>query len=118
MKFRLVEDCRNTWPIHALCRVMGVSTAGYYAWRSRPDSKRAAEDRTLLADIRQVHSASGNRYGSPRIHAALAAQGRKVGRGGVEGLMRRYGVRGLVAQPRRVQTPDSRHTFPVAPNLL
>jgi putative transposase len=118
MKFRLVEDCRNTWPIHTLCHVMGVSTAGYYAWRSRPDSKRAAEDRTLLADIRQVHSASGNRYGSPRIHAALRAQGRKVGRGRVERLMRRYGVRGLVAQRRRVQTTDSRHTFPVAPNLL
>ena len=118
MKFRVVEDCRDAWPVQALCRVLGVSTAGYYAWRSRPEGKRAVEDRALLADIRQAHADSGGRYGSPRVHAALRAHGRWVGRGRVERLMRRHGVRGLVAQRRRVQTTDSRHAFPVAPNLL
>jgi putative transposase len=118
MKFRVVEDCRNAWPVQQLCRVLGVSTAGYYAWRSRPESKRAVEDRALLDDIRQTHANSGGRYGSPRVHAALRAHGRKAGRGRVEHLMRRHGVRGLVAQRRRVQTTDSRHAFPVAPNLL
>ena len=118
MRFCVVEDCRDAWPVQALCRVLGVSTAGYYAWRSRPDSKRAVEDRALLADIRQAHAESGGRYGSPRVHAALRAHGRKAGRGRVERLMRHHGVRGLVAQRRRVQTTDSRHPFPVAPNLL
>ena len=118
MRFRVVEDCRGGWPVQALCRALGISTAGYYAWRSRPDSKRAVEDRALLADIRQAHADSGGRYGSPRVHAALRAHGRKVGRGRVERLMRRHSVRGLVAQRRRVQTTDSRHAFPVAPNLL
>lgn len=118
MKFRVVEDCRDTWAVQPLCRVLGISTAGYYAWRSRPDSRRAIEDCALLADIRQAHANSGGRYGSPRVHATLRAQGRKVGRGRVERLMRRHGVRGLVAQRRRVQTTDSRHAFPVAPNLL
>jgi len=118
MKFRVVEDCRDDWPVQALCRVLGVSTAGYYAWRSRPESKRAAANRALLDDIRQVHGASGGRYGSPRVHAALRAGGRRVGRGRIERLMRHHGVRGLIAQRRRVQTTDSRHAFPVAPNLL
>jgi len=118
MRFRVIEDCRGTWPVHELCRVLGLSTAGYYAWRSRPESKRAAEDRTLLDDIRRAHEGSGGRYGSPRVHATLRAHGRKVGRGRVERLMRRHGVRGPIAQRQRVQTTDSRHAFPVAPNLL
>lgn len=118
MKFRVVEDCRDAWPVQALCRALGLSTAGYYARRSRPESRRAVEDRALLADIRQAHASSGGRHGSPRVHAALRAHGRRVGRGRVERLMRRHGVRGLVAQRRRVQTTNNRHAFPVAPNLL
>ena len=118
MRFRVVEDCRSTWPVHELCRVLDLSTAGYYAWRSRPESKRASEERALLDDIRRAHEGSGGRYGSPRVHAALRAQGRQVGRGRIERLMRQHGVRGLVARPRQVQTTDSRHAFPVAPNLL
>ena len=118
MKFCVVEDCRDAWPVQALCRVLGISTAGYYAWRSRPDSKHAVEDRALLVDIRQAHADSGGRYGSPRVHAALRAHGRKAGRGRIERLMRRHGVRGLVTRRRRVQTTNSRHAFAVAPNLL
>lgn len=90
-------------------------------WRSHlrgPESKRAAENRALLDDIWRAHEGSGGRYGSPRVHAALRAHGRQVGRDRIERLMRRHGVRGLVARRQRVQTTDSRHAFPVAPNLL
>ena len=123
----MVEDCRGTWPVHELCRVLGLSTAGCYAWRSRrngaaicagPKARRAAEDRALLDDIRWAHEGGGGRYGSPRVHAALRAHGRQVGRGRIERLMRRRGVRGLVARRRQVQTTDSSPPFPVAPNLL
>jgi putative transposase len=114
----MVEDCRDLWPVQALCRALGISTAGYYAWRARPDSKRAIDDHALLSDIRQVHANSGGRYGSPRVHATLRAYGRKAGRGRIERLMRRHGVRGLVVPRRRMQTTDSRHAFPIAPNLL
>ena len=55
MRFRVVEDCRGAWPVHELCRVLSLSTAGTHAWRSRPESKRAAEDRALLDDIRRAH---------------------------------------------------------------
>ena len=118
MRFRIIEDHRGCWPVPLMCRVFRVSVAGYYAWRKRPESQHAAEDRALLDDIRQVHAASQGRYGSPRVHAALRAKGKKAGRGRVERLMRRHGVRGLVARPRRVRTTNSRHAFPVAPNLL
>ena len=65
-----------------------------------------------------MHADSGGRYGSPRVHAALRAHGKKAGRGHIERLMRRHGIRGLVTPRRRVQTTDSRHRFPIAPNLL
>src|SRR5712671_2371786 len=58
------------------------------------------------------------RYGSPRVHAELRAQGRGVSRGRVERLMRHHGIRAITARPRRVRTTDSRHDFPIAPNLL
>src|SRR4030088_2203369 len=58
------------------------------------------------------------RYGSPRVHAELRAQGRGVSRGRIERLMRRHGIRAIMARPRRVRTTDSRHEFPIAPNLL
>ena len=118
MRFRVIEEHRGCWPVSVMCRVFRVSEAGYYAWRSRPNSKRAVGNRALLDDIRAVHAASQGRYGSPRVHAALRAQGRRVGRGRVERLMRVHGVRGLMARPRRVCTTNSRHAFPVAPNLL
>jgi putative transposase len=117
MKRRVVDDCRNVWPVQPLCRGLGVSTAGDYAWRSRPESKRAVEDRALLDDRRQTHANSGGRYGSPRVHGALRAH-RRLAVAGFEHLMRRDGVRGLGAPRRRVQTIDSRHAFPVAPNRL
>jgi len=101
-----------------MCRVFQVSVAGFYAWRVRSESRRAAENRVLLDDITATHAASQGRYGSPRVHAALRARGKGAGRGRIERLMRIHGVRGLVARPRRVCTTNSRHPFPIAPNLL
>lgn len=112
MKFKVIEEHRGCWPVSLMYRVFRVSVAGFYAWRKWPESERAAENRALPDDIREVHAASQGRYGSPRVHAAMRAQGRQVGRGRVERLMRAHGVRGLVAQPRRVCTTNSSHTFP------
>lgn len=61
MRFEHINRHRGCWPVRAMCRVFRVSAAGYYAWRSRPDSKRMVEDRALLADIRQAHADSGGR---------------------------------------------------------
>jgi putative transposase len=118
MRFRFIEDRRVDYPVRIMCEVLDVSRAGYYAWRSRPESARSAENRELLADIQQIHSDNRGRYGSPRIHVELKAQGRGVSRGRVERLMRRHGIHAIMARPRRARTTDSRHGHPIALNLI
>jgi putative transposase len=118
MRFRFIEDRRTDYPVRILCDVLGVSPAGYYAWRARPESRRSAANRDLVDDIKRVHRDAYGRYGSPRIHIELKAQGRGVSRGRIERLMRRHGIRAIMARPRRVRTTDSRHDLPIAPNLL
>jgi putative transposase len=118
MRFRFIEDRRADYPVRILCDVLEVSPAGYYAWRSRPESRRSTANRQLVNDIKRVHRDAYGRYGSPRIHIELKAQGRGVSRGRVERLMRRHGIRAIMARPRWVRTTDSRHEFPIASNLL
>ena len=118
MRFRFIEDRRADYPVSIMCDVLGVSPAGYYAWRARPESRRSAANRELVDDIRRVHRDTSGRYGSPRIHAELRAQGSGVSRGRIERLMHRHGIRAIMARPRRVRTTDSRHDFPIAANLI
>jgi putative transposase len=116
--FGFVDEHRRRWPVRVMCRVLGLSASGYYAWRSRGESPRSALNGLLLADICAIHADSGGTYGSPRVHAMLRIRGRCVGRHRVARLMRRSGLRGLAALPRRMRTTDSRHDYPVAPNCL
>ena len=118
MKFRLIEDQREAFPVRVLCDVMGVSPAGYYAWRGRPESPREAANRALLTEIRRLHLAHRGRYGAPRIHAALRGLGHAASRGRIERLMRRQGIRAVTPQRFRPCTTDSRHNWPIAPNRL
>ena len=118
MSFRFIEDHRDAYPVRMLCTVLEVSPAGYYAWRSREPSARSVANRELVAAIRHVHRASGGRYGSPRVHAELLAQGRGTSRGRIERLMRRHGICAIMAPARRARTTDSRHALPIAPNLV
>ncbi len=104
--------------IRVMCAVLGLSASGYYAWRGRPESRRCVANRELTEDIRLIHAESSGCYGSPRVHAALRRLGRRIGRSRVERLMRRAGLRGLAALPRRVRTTNSRHGYPIAPNRL
>ena len=78
MRFRFIDEHRQTFPVRVLCKVLKVSPAGYYAWRGRPESGRTTANRELLGEIRRVHEASRGRYGSPRVHAALRAEGGTV----------------------------------------
>jgi transposase InsO family protein len=118
MRFRFIEDHRQEHPVRLMCRVLGVSPSGYHAWRGRPESARATANRALLAGIRRLHAQHRGRYGSPRIHAALRAEGGTASRGRVERLMRRHGIRGVAARRSRPVTAGSRHGLPVAPDLL
>jgi transposase InsO family protein len=118
MSFNFIRDHAGRWPIRLMCRVLEVSPSGYYAWRNRPESARARANRALLGDVRRLHAEHQARYGSPRMHAALRAEGRTPSRGRVERLMRRHGIRALAGRRFRPCTTDSRHYLPVAPNLL
>lgn len=118
MRFAFIHSNRAIWPVRMMCQMLGMSASGYYAWRDRPECQRSKANHLLLEDIRQVHSQSSGCYGAPRVHAALRRRGRRVGRSRIERLMRRAGLRGLAALPRRTRTTDSRHHYPIAPNRL
>ena len=118
MSFRFIRDHAGRWPVRLMCRVLKVSASGYYAWCSRPESSRSRANRALLADVRRLHAEHHGRYGSPRMHAALRAEGRTASRGRVARLMRRHGIRALAGRRFRPCTTDSRHYLPIAPNLL
>lgn len=78
-----------------MCRVLEVSTSGYYAWRKRKPSKRTREDQVLTEEIRKIHKRSKGTYGAPRIHAELADQEVYVGRKRVARLMRAADLQGI-----------------------
>ena len=68
------------YPVATQCRLLDVSTSGYYAWQRRGTSARAEADRELLSMIQAIHASSHGTYGAPRIHAELGARGVCVGR--------------------------------------
>ena len=117
MKFAFITEKKVAFPIAVLCRVLAVSASGYYASLVRSVSRHARRDEELLKHVRTSHHTSKKRYGSPRVHADLKASGKKVGRKRVARLMQKDG---LVAITRRRfrKTTDSKHDFPIAPNLL
>ena len=82
------------FPIATMARVLGVSKAGFYAWRQRPPSSHAVADATLLKRIRTVHASSRQTYGAPRVHADLRGRGERHGRKRIARLMREAGLVG------------------------
>ena len=118
MRFRLIEDQRDVWPVRVMCDALSVSPSGFYAWRSRPESPRKMANRELLVEIRRVHAQHRERYGAPRIHAELRAEGYGASRKRVARLMRQHGIRARAPRRYRVCTTDSKHSLPVALNLL
>ncbi len=86
MRFAFIDVERATWPVTVLCRSLLVSTAGFYAWRDRPEASHDAEDRHLGALVWEAHKRSRETYGSPRVHAALRANGAEPPRPRLHGL--------------------------------
>ncbi len=105
------------YPVALMCRVLGVSRSGYYAWLRRSPSRREVENRELAVHIRKVYRLSRGTYGSHRIRAELQARGFRVGRHRVARLMRLEGLQGRRKRRYR-STTDSSHGQKVAPNLL
>jgi putative transposase len=115
--FRFIDAEKASYPVTALCRMLGVSKSGYYAWRSRPPSERRRRDALLIEKIRQIHSRSRETYGYPRVHAELRSLGVKCGRRRVARLMRAEGLWGRVRGKKRRTTRGDPRAAP-APDLL
>jgi transposase InsO family protein len=117
MTFRFIEEHRPQWPVRLLCQTLEVSPAGFYAWRQRPRSAQQQRRDALVVEIRAIHAEVKARYGSPRIHAELAARGQDCCVHTVAKLMREGGIAAKTARKFRCTT-DSNHGLPVAENLL
>jgi len=100
-----------------LCTLYGVTRAGYYAWRRRPVSRHAAQDRELERRIQRLFQQHRGAYGSPRIHRALRAMGWAVSRRRVARLMRTAGLRARVVQIYRAN-PRLHRFYGQHPNRL
>ena len=117
MRFAFIAVEKARHPLTLLCRCLGVTRSGFYAWASRPPAARAQQDQRLRVLVRASFAASGGRYGSPRIQADLDAHGAHVSRKRVVRLMQAEGLRAR-GRRRRAGTTDSTHTDPIAANVL
>ncbi len=117
MKFAFISEEKVAFPIAVLCRLLDVSPSGFYATQGRPKSPHTLRDEALSERVAAAHVASNRRYGSPRVHAELKAAGQRVGRKRVARLMREKAL--VARKTRRFRTTtDSKHRFPIAPNVL
>ena len=118
MKFAFIATHRGIWPAGWLCEALGVSRAGFYAWRTRSPSARTRANNQLLTRVRASFLASDRTYGARRVWHDLLADGVSCGRHRIERLMRQAALR---ARPRRRRVPSDtgvRGTNAVAPNVL
>jgi transposase InsO family protein len=117
MKFQFIADHRGTFKVGRMCKLLNVSRSGFHAWFQRPESPRKRENRALEAKIRVLHAASHGIYGAPRIHQDLTDDGIRCGKNRVARIMRKAGIRSRTKKKFKATT-NSKHNFPVAPNLL
>ena len=92
MKFSFIDAERGTLSVSALCRELRVSRSGFYAWQKRPVPRREERNEALVKEIREVHSNSRGRYGSPRVYKTLRRRGIACGRNRVARLMQLYSI--------------------------
>jgi transposase InsO family protein len=118
MKFSFARDHQEEFPVVATCRALGVSASGYYRWLKEPIGKRERRSEELAEAIERVHAANRGVYGSPRVHQALLQDGRRVCRNTVAKVMKSRGIKARTHRRFRVRTTDSRHTYPIAGNVL
>ena len=117
MRYAFILVSEVAFPVAAMCRVLEVSTSGFYDWKAQPISARSERSATLRSKVRDLFEKSLRRYGSPRIHAELRAEGHRVSGKTVAAIMR---AEGLVARPKKRfrATTDSKHDDPIAPNIV
>jgi putative transposase len=119
-KFAFVSAERGAHAVAMLCRIVGVSVSGFYAWlHAIPTVQARAEaEAELRGHIGRIFAARRRVYGSPRVHAELRREGRRHSRRRIARLMHEMGLAANQGQHRTPWTTDSRHDHPIAPNRL
>jgi putative transposase len=115
--FEFIQAEKAHHHVRTLCRLLGVSRSGFYAWSSRPPSRHDVEDERLSRSIRRIHESSRRTYGAPRIHAELVFDGVAISRKRVARLMRQAQLSGL-HRPRRTRTTLRGLDLAPAPDLV
>jgi len=95
MKYAFINEQRHHHSVPRLCEVIGVSRSGYYDWKNRKPSVRAQTNQRLWEKIQNLYTQHHERYGSPRLHAALRRMGEDVSKGRVERLMKQHGLQAI-----------------------
>jgi putative transposase len=121
MKYAFIQRNRLVWPISVQCRVLLVSVSGYHEHLARGAGiaqRRHLSKEALLVHVSAVYAENRGAYGWPRIWRQLRAQGIRVGKQRVQRLMQKHGIQARGKRRFRVVTTDSKHGFPLAPNVL
>lgn len=117
MKYAMIRDNKAFFEMKMMCRVLSVSRSGYYSWEHEPESSRAQDNKKLATTIKAIYDDEKQQVGSLRITKRLQHLGHTVGKNRVALIMRKNGWRAKGAKKFKATT-NSRHTLPVADNLL
>ena len=117
MRYQFIDAHKKTWPIRLMCKVMDVSSSGYYEWRRRPESAQELSNRKLDEEIGKVYGEHKQRYGVPRVTEELKERGLQCSENRIARRMQKLGLKGIQAKKFK-RTTDSNHDKPVAPDLI
>jgi len=117
MKYRFIEKHRKQYSVSRLCLMLGIKRSSFYAWKKRGPSLREKDNQVLIAHIRRVYKKYRKTYGSPRVYMQLRKEGISCNKKRVARLMRQDGIKGQ-RKYRKIITTNSKHDFPLAPNVL
>ena len=121
-RYAWIHQMKGLYPVSLACEVLEVSASGYFNWLRRPQDMAGRpggrhSDEAVLAHMRAIHAEVKGEYGWPRMHKELLARGIRVGKDRVRKLMQQYGIKARTKR-KFVVTTDSRHSLPVAPDLV
>lgn len=117
MKYRFMEEYRDTFTLKRMSKALRISRSGYYQWRKRLPSNRERDNERLLEQIRGVYNSRRRVYGSPRITAEINSKGTRCGKNRIARIMKANRIRAEIKRGFR-RTTDSKHSYALAANLL